>query len=189
MILVRHAQSEFNVTYSVTRVDPGIPDPVLTGLGRDQARAAAAALEAHPVKRLITSPYSRALETTAIVAELLGLPVTVDPRVGERAAFTCDIGTRRDALAERWPALALDHLDDRWWPDFEESEDALLARCAGFRAAMAAQPDWPEVAVISHWGFIRGLTGRSVQNVEMVRCDPTDAVVAGRPVEGPALPC
>ena len=34
MILVRHGQSEFNAVYSVTRVDPGIPDPQLTDIGR-----------------------------------------------------------------------------------------------------------------------------------------------------------
>ena len=33
MILLRHGQSEFNVVYGVTRVDPGIEDPLdLTGL-------------------------------------------------------------------------------------------------------------------------------------------------------------
>ena len=44
MILVRHGQSEFNVVYSVTRVDPGIPDPKLTDEGRRQARDVASAL-------------------------------------------------------------------------------------------------------------------------------------------------
>jgi broad specificity phosphatase PhoE len=36
---------------------------------------------------------------------------------------------------------------------------------------MAARPDWAEVAVISHWGFIRALTGRTTQNGEMLRVD------------------
>ena len=39
MILIRHGQSEFNVVYGKTRVDPGIRDPRLTALGERQAQA------------------------------------------------------------------------------------------------------------------------------------------------------
>ena len=44
MILLRHGQSEFNLHYTATRTDPGIPDPRLTPLGHQQAQAAAEAL-------------------------------------------------------------------------------------------------------------------------------------------------
>jgi len=44
MILLRHGQSEFNLHFSATKRDPGIPDPVLTPLGHEQAEAAAEAL-------------------------------------------------------------------------------------------------------------------------------------------------
>ena len=101
MILIRHGQSEFNVHYGRTRQDPGIRDPVLTEEGRAQAYAAAATLGAHDVRRLVSSPYRRALETAEIIAGALGLPVTVDPTVGERAAFSCDFGSGPDELARR----------------------------------------------------------------------------------------
>jgi hypothetical protein len=39
---------------------------------------------------------------------------------------------------------------------------------------MAALSDWPDVAVITHWGFIRALTGRPVANCEIVRFDPRE---------------
>ena len=68
MILLRHAESEFNVHYSRTRVDPGIRDPELTALGREQAHGAARALDGRAIARLITSPYTRALQTAEIVA-------------------------------------------------------------------------------------------------------------------------
>src|SRR5215469_13326906 len=68
MILLRHGQSEFNVAYNATRVDPGIPDPCLTEEGRRQALAAGTVLARHRVERLIASPYTRALETAEIVA-------------------------------------------------------------------------------------------------------------------------
>jgi broad specificity phosphatase PhoE len=40
MILIRHGESEFNVIYKKTRVDPGIRDPKLTNLGYRQVNKA-----------------------------------------------------------------------------------------------------------------------------------------------------
>lgn len=173
MILLRHAQSLFNITFSATRVDPGIEDPALTEFGRSQARQAGDSLRNQPVRRIITSPYTRALETTAIINEALKLPVTVESLVGERAGFVCDVGTAREHLASRWPQFTLDHLPSRWWPE-KETESDIVARCNLFRARMRREPDWPHVLVVTHWGFIRGLTGLTIANGEITRFDPTD---------------
>lgn len=164
MILVRHGQTEFNVVYGATRQDPGIVDPGLTEEGVRQAEAAAAALRAHDVRRVLTSPYSRTLHTAEIIAEALGLAVAVEPLVRERAFFACDIGTPRSHLARRWPGFDFADLPERWWPEPEETEDELMARCTTFRAVMARVDDWAHVLVVSHWGFIRGLTGQAVTN-------------------------
>lgn len=177
MILIRHGQSEFNAAFTRTRVDPGIPDPRLTQEGRRQAREAAEALRAVKLRRLVSSPYVRALETAAIIAEALGLEVTIEPLVRERAAFHCDIGTPPGELCRLFPRYRFDHLDDPWWHDHvgtgvAEHEHALALRCEAFRRTMAATPDWAEVAVVTHWGFIRAFTGRPVGNCEMVRVDP-----------------
>ena len=175
MILLRHGQSYFNLHYAATRVDPGIPDPRLTDAGRQQALAAVAHLGARRLKRLVASPYMRALETAQIIAEALSLPITVEPLVRERAAFTCDIGTAASELARLWPKLSFDHLAERWWGEREESEAELALRADAFRRAMAATPDWPEVAVVTHWGFIRALTGETVTNGAHLAFDPTAA--------------
>jgi len=37
---------------------------------------------------------------------------------------------------------------------------------------MAGAADWPQVAVVSHWGFIRALTGLRVPNGHLLRFDP-----------------
>ncbi|BBK34684.1 broad specificity phosphatase PhoE [Stella humosa] len=173
MILVRHGQSEFNAAFSVTRVDPGIQDPRLTEEGKRQAAQAAATLAAMPIRHLVASPYTRAIETAEIIGEALGLPLTIDPIVGERAAFVCDVGSMTSILRTRWPHLGLDHMDEQWWPTMEEPEHAMLDRCARFRTAMQARDDWRHVAVVTHWGFIRGLTGKRVGNGEVVPFDPT----------------
>lgn len=173
MILLRHGQSAFNLVFDRTGADPGIPDPGLTPAGRRQAAAAAGRMRGLGLRRAIASPYRRALETAAFVAEALSLPITVEPLVGERAFFVCDVGSCRSELARLWPGLDFAALPERWWPEIAESETALAGRCRRFRAAMAASPDWPDVAVVSHWGFIRGLTGRALGNGEHLRFDPT----------------
>jgi len=185
MILIRHGQSEFNVVFGATRRDPGIRDPKLTQEGRRQAEELAGRLEAHGLARLIASPYRRALETAEILAARLGLAIEVQAGGGERAAFTCDIGSSPAELRERWPHLDLAHLPERWWPEFEESEPQLHRRCASFRAHMTAQADWRRVAVVTHWGFIRGLTGLTVPNAAALRVDPHRPEVDPEPLHMP----
>jgi len=172
MILLRHGQSEFNVAFNATRVDPGIPDPRLTEEGRQQAQAAARRLAEHPVERLIASPYTRALETAEIVAGVLGLAIEVEPMVREHCLFHCDIGSPRSALARRWPALDFARLEERWWPNLDETEALLSARAEGFRLVMTGEPLWARTAIVSHWGFIRALTGQRVPNGHLLRFDP-----------------
>jgi broad specificity phosphatase PhoE len=172
MILIRHGQSEFNVVYSVTRRDPGIRDPKLTDEGRRQATDAAEMLASIGVEELVASPYTRTLETASIIAERLKLPIRIDPVVREHCRFQCDIGTARSELAARWPTIDFADLPERWWPDLDETDEQLLGRCADFRGRMGLHPTWQRVAVVSHWGFIRGLTGQAIANGQHVRFDP-----------------
>jgi broad specificity phosphatase PhoE len=179
MLLIRHGQSHFNAVFSVTRVDPGIPDPELTDEGRRQIQETARLLAGRrargetELRRLISSPYTRALQTATIIAEELGLEVTIDPLVRERAAFHCDIGTKVADLQQRFPKYQFDHLADPWWHDhvtqgIAETEDAIAERAAAFKASLANAADWRHVGVVTHWGFIRSLTGLRSLNGEVV---------------------
>lgn len=172
VLLIRHGQTEFNRVFSATRRDPGIRDPDLTDHGRNQARAVARALRPMTLTRLITSPYARALETAGIIAGELGLPITVEALIAERFCFICDIGSPLNALQARWPAVAFEHLQDPWWPEVEETEARIWERSQQFRHRMATEA-WPEIAVVTHWGFIRALTGLRVSNGTVLRIDPT----------------
>ena len=100
MILVRHGEGHWNTHFHDSRVDVAIADPGLTEIGRQQAVTAADRLRDHDVRRLVTSPYRRTLETALIIAERLGLDITVDPLVRERCAFACDQGTPASLLAQ-----------------------------------------------------------------------------------------
>lgn len=169
MILVRHAESEWNRHFGRTRTDPGIPDPALTATGRSQADALIERLAGEGVERLLASPYRRTLETATIIARGLGLSITVEPLVRERNVFSCDQGTPRSALARLWPGLDFAHLDEHWWGEPAESEISLEHRCVTFRTKTADLPNRHQVAVITHWGFIRGLTGEEVANATYLR--------------------
>jgi len=178
MILLRHGQSEFNLAFTATRRDPGIVDPKLTPLGHQQAAHAAEALAGEGIKRIIVSPYTRALQTAAPIARRLGVPVIVNPIVRERYAFTCDVGSPRTALVLAWPEHDFAALDEIWWPPIEETAESVIARAALFRAEMAALPDWSDTLVVSHWGFTLCFTGLSVANGQWLRGDPTVAAPA-----------
>jgi broad specificity phosphatase PhoE len=178
MILIRHGQSEFNVVFNRERRDPGIADAPLTDHGRAQALAAADELRTRmaqglQIKRLLASPYTRAVQTAVIIAEALDLPIEIEPLIREHAAYHCDIGTPKSALAASWPALCFDHLEETWWSSLDESEAQLLDRCRQFHRLAAGWSDWNQIAVVSHWAFIRGLTGREVRNAELLAFDPS----------------
>lgn len=200
MILLRHGQSEFNLHFTRTRRDPGIIDPGLTGDGLAQAEAAAAALcEAAPdptcgasgtISHIIVSPYRRALQTAAPAAARLGLQVTVTSLIRERYAFACDIGSPRSALERDWPGIDFSGLDEIWWHDgtadaegrpARESEASVIARADRFRMRMARRTDWADALVVSHWGFLLALSGRSLENGRWLRVDPTV------PLDGPIV--
>ena len=169
MILVRHAESEWNRHFARTRIDPGIPDPPLTRTGRRQAAQLAGRLAESKVNRLVASPYRRTLETATIVAETLDLTIAVEPLVRERCVFSCDEGTPPKQLAALWPDLDFAHLEERWWGVPAESEVSLGQRCAAFRAKTDVLPDRWHVAVITHWGVIRALTGEELTNGACIR--------------------
>ena len=169
MILVRHAESEWNRLFSRTRVDPGIRDPALTEVGRSQATELIQRLAELGVKRLVASPYRRTLETATTIVEALHLPVRIEPLVRERCVFSCDIGTPASHLQALWPDFDFTGLDEFWWGGALESEHELAARAASFRAQIDPPSEHAGTAVITHWGFIRALTGEEVANAACVR--------------------
>ena len=122
MILVRHAESEWNRHYARTRIDPGIPDPPLSAGGRRQAEQLVDRLAAAEVARLVASPYRRTLETATVVAGALDLPIVIEPLVRERCVFSCDLGTSPRELAAVWPDLDFGHLEEQWWGVPAESD-------------------------------------------------------------------
>ena len=169
MLFVRHGQSEFNVHYGATGEDPGIEDPGLTDLGKAQIRHSAEALQVHEMDHIVSSPYKRALETAHIIADVLKVEILIDPLIREHRHFVCDIGRTRSNLQRDWPHLTFDHIDEQWWTDHHEQEHEVHARVRAFLDGNQERHDWDRVICVSHWGFIRRLTGLPVQNGTVVK--------------------
>src|SRR5262245_52225028 len=101
MFLLRHGESEFNRHFAQTGRDPGIRDAPLTERGAGQAEAAARHflhMKNNPGRmkapvRILSSPYTRALQTAEPIARALGLSIQVSPLLGERRLYSCDEGT------------------------------------------------------------------------------------------------
>lgn len=169
MYFIRHGQSTFNVAYDQTGRDPQIPDAPLSPLGVRQVEKAAAELASRRIDRILSSPYTRALQTAHIVADALKLPVAVTPLIGERRLYSCDIGRPVAALKKEWPKADFCAMEEEgeWWMPFHESAASLSARVQAFRDEW----DWRETAaqtlVVSHWYFISAATGAGLDNAEI----------------------
>jgi len=81
LLLIRHAESEGNRA-GIFTATPFVP---LTTRGEEQALAAADWLRAsHAPVHVVSSPFTRARQTAAIIAGVLGVPIQVEDDLRER---------------------------------------------------------------------------------------------------------
>ena len=171
LYLLRHGQSEFQVHFEATGADPGIEDARLTELGWAQARAVAEAVARLEPDLVVSSPFTRTLDTAITVAPD-GVPIRVDANVRERQSDPSDVGRPASVLACEYPALEFGHLDEVWWtgggiPDrlgvLVESHEHMAGRAAAFLKWFAGREE-RVVLLVSHQGFIRSLSGITPEN-------------------------
>lgn len=98
-VLWRHGRTAYNNELRLQ----GQVDIPLDDVGRWQARTAAATLAAacHPT-RIVSSDLQRARATAQYLADLVDLPVELDPRLRERSFGQWE-GLSREEIVERWP--------------------------------------------------------------------------------------
>ncbi|WP_395496075.1 histidine phosphatase family protein [Acetobacter sp. KSO5] len=164
MIILRHCESEFNRLYTATGRDPGLSDPPLSTRGRVHAQRLVQELAGEGITRILVSPFTRALETATPLARALNITPEVTPLVRERAMYSCDEGSCASTLYESWPHLNFDALEEVWWTAAPESDGMMQNRVQRFRTFMAQQPDAGTTLVVSHWWFLLGLCGESLEN-------------------------
>ncbi|MEZ5825199.1 MAG: histidine phosphatase family protein [Geminicoccaceae bacterium] len=170
MLLVRHGESQWNVPFGAVRIDAGIVDPALTG-GRAQAEEAASKLTGGG-----RGDADRCQSLPAHAADGLhhcrkaGVDIEVDALViRERCAFSCDQGSPAEILEREWPSLDFSALGERWWGSRIESVRSIEKRSRTFLENAEGIVDRDGTLVVCHWGFILAVTGRSVDNAEIVR--------------------
>jgi len=166
MIVMRHGQSEWNRLMTETGRDPGLADPPLTAAGLAQAHAAVAKLADRRITRIIASPYRRALQTATPIAQARGVGIEVSLLVRERKAYSCDVGSPKSEIEREWPDLDFSHIPEIWWPAENETTPEVRARAEQFYARMRDAEDREYTLIVSHWGFLLGLTGESFENGE-----------------------
>jgi probable phosphoglycerate mutase len=184
--LVRHGESTWN---ALGLVQGQIGEPALTLLGLDQARQAAAALAAAPVRTVYSSDLQRATQTARPIGAALGLSVTEDPALRERC-FGVAEGT-----PSRWLAAQDSGIDGERVVDVDaapsggESIRALYWRAAGFvEQLLSASPDLErpagDVVLVAHGGVVRVLLAwfDGIEPDRMGWAPVGNGLVVGRPL-------
>ena len=146
--LVRHGQSEWNVTRRLQGQVAVVP---LTSLGLEQARRAASTLAGRRIAAVHSSDLLRAHRTAEVIGTALGLPVHLDPGLREQSYGTLEGLPTAEVLA----AAPYDFTDpDARAPAGESIRDVheRLARCL---AAYARQYEGQECVLVSHGDAIR----------------------------------
>jgi broad specificity phosphatase PhoE len=149
LILARHGETDWNRDGRFQ----GHSDTSLNERGREQARALAEDVDG--VEVVYSSDLKRAVETAEVVAERLGLEVTVDSRLRERGFGAWEGLTRAEIEAsfredfDRW------RTGDGFGAQDAESHEAFAARIEAFLADVLERHPEETVLVIAHGGSIR----------------------------------
>ena len=178
VLCIRHGESTFNAAARAAAIDPLHFDARLSAIGREQVRQARTAVLRYPVELVITSPLTRALQTTAgLFDDHPSAPrIEVSALVRERVENSCDLGRSPIELAAEFPSLQFAHLDGVWWhadgvADHRgvciEPVAVVQARVAEFRSYLSSRPE-SVIAVVGHGTFLSYLTGTFLDNCDVV---------------------
>jgi broad specificity phosphatase PhoE len=181
IVCIRHGESTFNAAHRATGRDPGHIDARLTPRGLAQVAAARDALREIPFELVVTSPLTRAIETTmGLFGEHPGRPeILVEVLHRECQESSCDVGRAASQIAAEFPHLRVDHLPEIWWhaegePNAGgyhiEPRSLFDARVAGFRDWLKRRPE-RTIAVVGHGTFFYHLTGEWLDNCQSTELD------------------
>ena len=150
VLLLRHGVTEH--TLAKLFCGTGGSDPGLVDEGREQAARAADWLSRHgPIDAVVTSPLRRTRETAQVVADELGLEVSVEEGLAEAAFGSWDALSFAEVL-ERYPAELEAWLQDTSAspPGGGESFDAVSQRAVAARDRLLAEYAGRTVLAVSH---------------------------------------
>lgn len=120
------------------------PDAELTAEGRDQAERLAEFFNGIEVRHIISSPFTRAIQSIEPLADVRGLPIEIDDRLAERVLSAEDLPDWMEKLEQSFTDLDL---------KFEGGESANEAAERG--AAVMAEAE--DGAILVTHGNLMGL--------------------------------
>jgi len=178
ILCIRHGESTFNAVAPSCGVDPLHYDAPLSEVGRQQVRRARELLRDTAIDLVITTPLTRALQTTAglFADHPSSPPIIVESLHRERVENSCDVGRSPALLSRAFPSFAFDHLPEIWWHDHGkpdergvciEPAELVQARTREFRRFLLQRPE-RLIAVVGHGTFFLMLTGQALANCEVV---------------------
>ena len=150
ILLVRHAQSEWNVSHRWQ----GHADTPLSAHGRAQSIAAAKTLstpdtEEHAINIIVASDLVRARETAEIIAGIVGVDnVIVDAGLRER-----DVGSWQGLTTAEIKSKYPGALANKRYPSGWENDETLLERMLNsLRRIIKSASDSNNILIVSHAG-------------------------------------
>jgi broad specificity phosphatase PhoE len=160
VLLWRHGRTEWNAAGRFQ----GQQDPPLDEEGRNQAARAAPHLLAAGLASedtvVVSSDLSRAAETAATLAALVGVPLRLDERLREHSMGTWE-GLTRNEVADRYPEQYADWLSGR--PVQGRGGEDVAEVGSRALAALADLPQTRTAVVVTHGGtagrLLEGLLG------------------------------
>ena len=163
---LRHGETDWNAQ----GISQGNVDIPLNEVGLAQARAAAPLLRNRGIDSIVASPLSRARVTAEIVAQVLALPVHLDPGLRE-VQFGVQEGQKMSGWFADWVAGTRT-------PEGAETFAALRARAVAAVNRALTLP--PVVLVVAHGAMFRALRAAMgleidvrTQNAIPMFCEPT----------------
>jgi len=174
VLLVRHGQGEHNAR-SGGEHNYNRADPPLTEKGLKQASALRENAAFSGCELLVVSPLSRAVQTAAtIFGETPNCRVVITPLHSERWSGLCDEGRRKSELAKDFPYVAnwegFHELAEAWTPTRESDREWQDCRVPAFRQWLLEQSE-RRVVCVGHGAFFQGLSGRYLDNCEVMQLE------------------
>lgn len=178
--LVRHGESEHNVSLDMSQLDPP-----LTTLGHTQASQLVSKFPSpERIAVILSSPLRRAIQTSlAGFPHVLdkryfdpssdlgvenGITLTLEPDLQERSALPCDTGSERHVLEKDFPNLTLEELSEGWQTkagQYAADDDSVALRAARTRERLRhlslalRGKERRDVVVVTHGMFMKFLSG------------------------------
>lgn len=151
LLVIRHGETPWNTE---ARIQGHIDIP-LNEKGRWQAERVAQALADEELHAIYSSDLQRARHTAEAIAEVVGLPLSVDQTLRERH-FGRFEGMTQEEVAVQWPeeARRWRERDPAYGPEGGETLEAFYERCMEAITRLARQHPGQNIALVAHGGVL-----------------------------------